>query len=125
MRPLLISDEVKARVKEVVDFASGNFYYPGKSETIPGDDPRHVVEIPVHYRCVFSLTVDPKGKSWRHLSVSIPKKEKYPHPVSTFVIAALFGFTGYDIDHPSAAPPPDWFFNLNQEDNCVIVAQPF
>jgi hypothetical protein len=124
MRPLLVSDEVKVRVKEVVDFALGNLYHPGKSETIPGDDPRHTVEIPVRYRCVFSITVDPEGKPWRHLSISIPKKEKYPNPISAFVIAALFGFTGYNIDHPQVEPPPDWFFDLNREDHCVVLAQP-
>jgi hypothetical protein len=123
LRPLFITDELKAEVKRVLDFASGNFYYPGKSETIPGDDPRHVLEIPTGYRCVFSITISPQGKPWRHLSISVPKKGAVPHPISAFVIAALFGFTGYDIDRPSPEPPADWFFDLNREDNCVIIAQ--
>jgi hypothetical protein len=123
MRPLILDEIQKAKVKEVVDFARTNLYYPFKSETIPGDDARHVVNIPVGYRCVFSITVTPDGKHWRHLSISVPKREKYPHPAAACVIADLFGFTGYDADHPSETPPRDWLMSVNKEDNCVVLAQ--
>jgi len=123
MRPLVLDDRQKAKAMAVVQFAQRNLYYPGKSETIPGDDPRHVLIIPLDYRCVFSITVSPEDKHYRHLSISVPKAQKYPHPVAAFMIADLFGFTGYDAHNPSESPPPDWLFDVNKEDLCVVLAQ--
>lgn len=123
MRALLIDKAQKAKINEVVSFAHANLYYPGKSETIPGDDPRHVVFIPFGYRCVFSITVAPDGTHWRHLSISVPVKDKYVSPPAAFLIADLFGFSGYDAIGGSDAKPQDWFADLNEEDQCVVLAQ--
>lgn len=124
MRPLFINDEIKVQVKELVDWASSDYYHPGKSETIPGDDSRHVIVLPVGFRCVFSFTVDPPGGVWRHLSISVPQQDKYPNPIAAFTIAALFGFTGYDPDHPGTEPPTDWLLAQNKQDHCIVLAQP-
>jgi len=124
VRPLIIGEGEKAKAKEVVGFAQTNLYHPFQSETIPGDDPRHVVTIPVGYRCVFSITVDPEGNHWRHLSISVPRREKYPHPFAAFTLAKeLFGFSGWD--GKSETPPPllDWQMAIQKEDNCVVLAQ--
>jgi hypothetical protein len=120
LRPLIIDETVKSRVREIVAFAEKNLYYPGKSETIPGNDPRHTVNL-LSYRCVFSLTVDPAGDVFRHLSVSIPDKN-YPHPYVFFAIAELFGFTGWD--GRSLKPPSDWAIGPHEDDRCIVAAQP-
>jgi len=122
VRPLIIDERQKAKAREIVDFALSNLYYPGKSETIPGQDARHVLNVPVGYRCVFSITIDPDGGQWRHLSISVPRREKYPHPFAAFTIAKeLFGFTGWDGE--SEIPPEDWRLAIQKEDNCVVLAQ--
>ena len=119
-RPLIIDEEVRASVGEIVAFAKRNIYHPGKSETIPGDDPRHTVNL-LSYRCVFSFTVDPEGNLLRHLSVSVPGKA-YPHPYAFFTIAELFGFTGWD--GKSVKPPEDWQVGPHKEDRCIVAVQP-
>jgi hypothetical protein len=119
MRPLVIDQSAKAKVAEVEEFAFSNWYYPGRSENPPGDDPRHVLELNT-YRCVFSYTMSPHGDLYRHLSVSVPS-EKYPNPFAVFVIAELFGFTGWDgktIDYPA-----DWEAGVNKTEHCVVVVQ--
>jgi hypothetical protein len=123
VRPLVIDDNAKAAVAEVVAYAMQpeNYYEPGVSNQPPGDDPRHVVLLNT-YRCVFSITKAPDGKLWRHLSVSVPRKGKYPNWFAVLVIADLFGFTGYD--GVSARVPKDWVIGPNKDDECVVVAQP-
>jgi hypothetical protein len=120
LRPLIIDETVKTRVREIVDFAASNHYYPGRSEVMPGDDPRHTVYL-LSYRCVFSFTVDPEGELFRHLTVSVPGK-KYPNPFAFFIIAELFGFTGWD--GQSLKPPSDWQVGPHQVDRCVVAIQP-
>jgi hypothetical protein len=119
VRALLIDERVKARVARLVAFAEGNHYHVGKSEMIPGDDPRHVLDIG-SYQCVFSFTVGPDGSLWRHLSISVPGP-KYPNPIAFNVIAELFGFTGWD--GTSEQPPQDWMFDVNIQDHCLVGAQ--
>ena len=120
LRPLVIDEEVKALVGEVVSFAEGNHYYPGKSEIIPGDDPRHTVQL-LSYRCVFSVTHFPSEPlPMRHLSVSIPGT-RYPHPLVFCAIAELFGFTGWD--GKSERPPAEWLVVIQKEDHCITAVQ--
>jgi hypothetical protein len=114
MRALIIDEEARAKVAAVEAFADCNWYRPGMSETVPGDDPRHTITLGT-YRCVFSYTLMPNGGLFRHLSVSVPS-EKFPHQ-----IADLFGFTGWD-GH-SSEPPASWMLGVNQEDHCIVLAQ--
>jgi hypothetical protein len=121
MRPLIIDDQVRAAVAEVVKFAESNWYRIGQSETIPGDDPRHTVILWFGYRCVFSFTHSSTEKrTFRHLTISVPGKD-YPNEFAVFAIANLFGFTGYN--GKSAEPPSEWLCNVNKEEHCVVVLQ--
>lgn len=119
MRALVINDETRTKVAEVVEFAAKNWYRPGRSETIPGDDPRHVVMLNT-FRCVFSYTVSPSEEVWRHLSVSVPSK-KLPNPFAFYTIAELFGFTGWN--GRSVVPPSSWTVGVNKEDHCIVAVQ--
>jgi hypothetical protein len=121
MRPLIIDDQIKAEIRRVVDYAARpeNYYEPGISPQPPGDDARHVVLIPVGFRCVFSIT---KGgqQLFRHLSISVDSL-KYPNEVAVWAIADLFGFTGWNgFDE---AHPIDWMFYVNKDEHCVVVGQ--
>lgn len=121
MRALLIDDAARAKVAEVEEFAFKNWYRPGKSETIPGDDERHLVMLNT-YRCVFSYTLSPQDNLWRHLSISVPS-EHYPNPFIVYTIAELFGFTGWNGQNVAPAPP-GWRVAINETERCIVLAQP-
>jgi hypothetical protein len=123
VRPLVINDKAKAAVAEVVAHAMDeqNYYEPGISNQPPGDDPRHVVLLNT-YRCVFSITKAPDGSLFRHLSVSVPAKGKYPNEFAVLAIADLFGFVP-KWDGKSRFPD-GWIIGPNKDDECVVVAQP-
>jgi len=123
MRPLIITKEIREQVREIANFARSNEYHPGKSETIPGNDPRHVLLIPHGYRCVFSITVDKDNGRWRHLSISVQplRRDKYPHPFAAFEIAKLFGLTGAKSKDQSF--PEDWLFKVRPDEGCVMIGQ--
>lgn len=121
IRPLVIDPIARAAVAEVTAFARVNWYQIGKSETIPGDDPRHVALVPFGYRCVFSFTYDAKeGRLFRQLTVSLPYD--YPNPFAFYSIADLFGFTGWDGKSIEYAPA-GWYCNVNPLDRCVVALQ--
>ena len=121
MRPLIIDDAARARAAEIVAHAEAHPYRPGMPS--PGDDPRFVAHLNT-YRAVFTFT-HANDLIYRHLSVSIPAKpgsdKPYPGPEAVFVIADLFGFTGFDED--KLEPPADWNFRPHPEERCVVVAQ--
>jgi hypothetical protein len=121
VRPLVINDEVKANISRVVDYAflPENYYEPGVSPQPPGDDARHVVLIPFGFRCVLSITKH-DGQRFADLSISVDSM-KYPNQFATWMLADLFGFTGWD--GVSDAPPRDWMMHASKEEYCVRVAQ--
>jgi hypothetical protein len=121
MRPLMLDNEAKKRIAEVVKFAKSDIYRPGLSETIPGDDARHVVEIFNGFRAVFSFTEDPEGGLYRHLTISVDGPT-YPNPIAAFLIADAFGFTDWKIGMGERMPP-DWMGDANQEDRCITLLQ--
>jgi len=126
MRVLSISDENKAEVARVLEFASKkeNHYKPfavkDAALSVPGDDLRYVAQLD-SFRCVFTITEDSDGKTWKHLSISIPS-EKYPHPLAAFTIATLFGFKGWD-GHTEDEVPVGWVANANEHEHCVTLGQ--
>ena len=125
MRALLIDDAAKQAVQRVSDFAAlpENWYRPGQSTLVPGDDPRFVAHLEYGFRAVFSITKTQDGLIFRHLSISVDG-EKYPSVVAVCAIAQMFGFTGWDgkiIDRL----PEGWMGNLNQQEHCIVIAQPY
>ena len=115
----MIDDRVKARVRAILAYAAKNWYRPGLSETIPGDDPRYVATLDT-YRVVFSYTEMETKELLRHLSISVPSKD-YPNPFVVWTFADLFGFTGWD--GQSTQPPETWMWTLDKAGHCIIVAQ--
>lgn len=121
MRALVIDNVTKAEVKRVVDFATKpeNLYDVTKPILkIPGDDYRYIAQLNT-FRCVFTITKG-SGGFFRHLSVSVPSKD---NPIAVFMIAELFGFTGWD--QRSDVPPNDWIAMpaIKPEEHCVVLLQ--
>lgn len=57
-----------------------------------GNDPAHVVEVPMGYRCAFSFEDQPAGRC-RHLSVSVDAPKRLPSVPAVLALMAVFGFT--------------------------------
>lgn len=120
MRALVIGDEARAVAALVLEHAREHVYRLGAGMPPPGDDPRHVAHIN-SFRIVYSITEDHDGRRWRHMSISVPSK-KFPHPVAVFMLAELFGFTGWDGSNPEK-PGRGWQLDLNNAEHCIVVAQ--
>ena len=122
-RPLLLTPENKAKAQAVVDFASlpENVYRP-PADFVPGDRPEYRCQID-SYRCVFTIT-EGKGKRFRHLSISIPREGRLPNVEAACTIATWFGFTGAPMAEDVATGMGwDWFGDVVETDNCVVLAQ--
>jgi hypothetical protein len=118
-RPLIIDEEARTEAQRVIEHATNNPYVPFGTYPAPGDDPRFVAKFGT-YRAVFTFThVD--GLIYRHLSISVPSTD-YPHPAAAFMIADLFGFTGYD-GNPERVPP-EWDVDVNGLEHCIVIVQP-
>lgn len=128
IRVLVISEEAREHARRVKEFAERpeNLYDPytqpcGTKVAIPGDNPRHVAQFN-SFRAVFSITRSPEGKVFRHLSISIPVRDRYPNPVAVCETAALFGFTGYDGKFTGRLPD-GWLARVNEQEHCVVIGQ--
>lgn len=128
MRPLLIDDNIKKAVQELVKFASReeNWYKIGESKWVPGDRQEYILHMDT-YRCVFTNTLMEDKRIFRHLSVSIPKEDMFPNPVVVYEIASMFGFIGAKTSQLQSdivvGPGDDWLLNASMTENCSVVAQ--
>lgn len=119
MRALIIDNEAKVKIFNVVEHAAKNHYRPGPGVPPPGDDDRFVANLGT-YRCVFSYTHS-DGKLWRHISMSVPSSQ-YPNPAAAFTIATEFGFAGWD-KRTLYRAPDGWLIDLKKDEHCVVLAQ--
>lgn len=117
-RPLIIDEKLKERIAEIVAYAKDNPYIVGET-IIPGDDPHYVLETGTGYRAVFSYTRMP-DHLYRDLSISVKAKGKFPNPVAAFVLAQLFGFTGYD---EGMKVPDDWMISKDIHFDAIRIVQ--
>lgn len=98
-RALILDEESKKKIAKVVEFASYNFF--DEKEMLdrfndpaafppPGDMGGYSCNIPVGFKCVFTIERHPSG--WcKHLSVTIDAKDKVPDVVCTEHLARAFG----------------------------------
>lgn len=122
MRMLAITPENQAKVDAVVSYAMDHPSFVAGKEFVggrPGDNPAHVAELDT-YRCVFSIT-RAENRTWRDLSISIPRKGNYPNPYAAYSIAQMFGFTGWN--ERTVDVPDEWLVHVMQEDNCIRFMQ--
>lgn len=106
MRALLIGPTQKAAVQQVLDYAEAHRFpramlvaAMNAGKPILGDDRGFLCELPVGFRCAFSIEQHPAG--WhRHLSVSVNVPGKLPPPPAMDAIMTLFGFRAAMSDAP-------------------------
>lgn len=124
MRACIIDEEAKARIKRVREHAEAEHNRFGPAQLLrmirgkdkpPGDDPRHVCDIQVGFRAVYSVEDHGNGKGWmRHLSVSVARARPGtgPPPEAVAMIAQAFGFDiGDDMQFTESQyvfPSPTW-----------------
>lgn len=108
IRPLMIDAVARAKIAHLIEYARENHYHPGV-DPIPGDDPRFVIFLNT-FRVVFTFSVY-QGALWRHLSISVPEKDKYPNPIAAFTIAKEFGFSGWT---EGSGPPDNWTLKVEK-----------
>jgi hypothetical protein len=128
MRALVLSPEIAAKIAAQVAWADApeNHYRPGPGVEPPGDSPAYTMMLDDGFRVVYSHTVMPDGRRYRHLSVSVRGKgNKYPATVAVWTLCTLFGFTGGRVEHEvTVGPGKDWRFNLPEDERCMVVSQP-
>ena len=97
MRALIISDETKQKIKEVITYAEEHpftleyLHRMTAGKEIPmGNIYQHVCHIPIGFRAVYSIEL--QNKKVRHLSVSYYKKKRPPTAIEMEEIMKLFGF---------------------------------
>jgi hypothetical protein len=96
--PLIIDSEVIDKIKELTKFAFENKILLDDMKRIAdgelppvGDNLNYSLKIPFGFRAVFSIEEHPGG-FFRHLSVSVDKKNRYPSIEAVQMIASEFGF---------------------------------
>lgn len=97
MRALIIDDNVKKRVAEVIAFASTHVYsladmmaISQKKMPIPGDLHEFLIDIPMGYTAVYTMEQQLDGL-YHHLSISVDAPGKLPSIPSAMEICQLFG----------------------------------
>lgn len=91
--PLLMTPEIEEAIKAVAVHAEA---HPMTSEQMengpaPGDDPAYVVDIPFGFRAVFTVDEQPDGRRYRHLSLSVARLNRCPHPAAIEMLMPHFG----------------------------------
>jgi hypothetical protein len=102
VRPFIIDDQLKERVRSIEAYARAHPYIPGET-VVPGDLPGHVLKTQFGHRAVFSYT-------------------RTPNEFVTYTLAQLFGFTGWD-GKTISPPPVGWLLAKDPLWDAVRVVQ--
>lgn len=127
MTVLVIGPNEEAEAKRVLAYAEAHHYRPRfetgepvvHGDEVPGSIPGYVAYIS-RYRCVFTYT-HADDMVYRQLTISLAKN--FPSPIAAFMLAELFGFTGWD--GKSDTIPEGWLPQIREDEGCVMLAQPF
>lgn len=126
MGMLPMDPDTIARVKALAARAERreNWYRPGEA-AVPGDSPTFR-EMVGTYKVVFTWTVDPDRKVYRHMTISSLNGRGLPRPLVVFTIAHWLGFTGAEparADGLVLAGNPAWYTNYIDADRCFVVGE--
>lgn len=97
MQVLVVNEKTKGQIAAIRNHADAKDNYNVVRDVImgvkppPGDDPRHVVEIPFGFRAVYSVDLDTNGNTWRHMTVS-QADAPYPNGDAFLALCDEFGF---------------------------------
>jgi hypothetical protein len=98
MRALLIDNNIRKQINEMVEYAESNPFTLNDLKQIqlnkkpcPGHTMGHYCFLPFGYKVVYSIQYQPSGKI-RQLTMSVDAKGKLPSPPSVEEIIKLIGF---------------------------------
>ena len=125
---LIMGDEVKARAREIAEFAARpENLFRADCGWVPGDRPEFVLKSG-DVKAVFTHSEGEGGKVLRHMSISVPRRGKLPSELVVYTVAGYFGFTGGTTGGSGpdvlTAPGPDWGIFVNEIENTLVVLQP-
>lgn len=101
MRVLILTQESRDGIRDLIAYAEAHpitcgelaGYVENPSRAV-GNNPNHVVHVPIGFRCVFAIEEQPVSRC-RHLSISVDTDAMLPHPAA---VAELMEAFGYDAD---------------------------
>lgn len=101
LRPLLITDSVKARAKQIQQHAflrreslSSLLNRLGTGALDPGNDEQLRMQIDHGYKVVYSIEQQPAPLGWcQHISISVESPRMTPNPAAVVEILALWDIT--------------------------------
>jgi hypothetical protein len=103
MIALVLNPAIRAEIDRVVAYAHEHRYTLPEMmlrklghRSPPGDNPEHVVVVPLGFRCVYTVDQNEKRDWFRHLSVSLPDAppESAPAVAAVQLLIGAFGFVG-------------------------------
>jgi hypothetical protein len=101
MRPLVIDNDAKAKIAEVIAYAENHKYnkdymalrMTGKAG-VPGDMDSYICYLQVGYKCVYTIEEQPEPLGWcHHLSVSVDNPARVPSIPAVELLMQEFGIT--------------------------------
>lgn len=93
MFPLIIDKSSEERIRTLVEYAQKNpiVIFKGKSSKVAGDDIKHVCDLDIGYRLVFSIEHQPLGNV-RHISISVNHGGDLPQTKEVNRLMKMTGF---------------------------------
>src|SRR6266446_6939618 len=131
MRALLIDDEAKHKIALLRKYAEAHrFSFDvmkdlvnlGKTAPPAGDDPNFRIDLERGFRVVYTQEYHPEPAGLcHHLSVSVDRPNKLPHPFAVAEIARLFGMGSIDFgSHENNGITSMWTDRENDAINIVV-----
>ena len=101
MRPLVIDNDAKAKIAEVIAFAEDHKYPKAYMEMrmtgkagVPGDMDQYICFLQVGYKCVYTIEEQPEPLGWcHHLSISVDNPSRVPSVPAVELLMQEFGIT--------------------------------
>lgn len=98
MSILVINEEIIKEIKKLVEYAEANILtiddlldIQNGDKEIVGNLEQHMIHIPMGYKIVYSVEMQPAGKC-RHLSMSVNSKSGLPIPEAAKEIMQIIGY---------------------------------
>lgn len=101
MSLLILDDNADAKIKALVEHAEKNIFTVEEIAKImdgsappAGDREGFSIFLPVHYKAVYTIEEHKAKMVVRHLSLSVNKEGRLPHPAVVEELLQKFGFVG-------------------------------
>ena len=98
MRPLIIGDDERKKIRRLIDYAHKHIFDMKKMKKLTkgnirpaGERKEFVIFLPIGFRIVYSLEEHPMGLM-KHLSISVEAAGRYPSIEAVIMILKEFGF---------------------------------